>query len=387
MSRMIFVNLPVTDLERSKAFYEAIGSRNEPKFTNEAAAMMVAFGHHLRHAPDSPLLCNVHPQADCRRQQQQPGAALHLVRQPGRGRPDHRRRGRRRRQGRSVSPKTGRWAGRCTAAASRIPTAIIGSRCGWTRRSPNRARIRSKARQPNPPRNIRSLGGKNASQSERRDRDHRLSLGARVRPGRGPRPARPLGARGGRARLSRSPARPGPAERISQGTAVRPGARASATARSRSSRAARSSNISARRARRCCRAIAQGKYRAIQWTYAALNSVEPAILNLLLIDVFFAGEEWAKLRRPGAEDFARLKLKRVSDWLGDKEWLEGDRFTIGDLIMVTTLRFLRHTDLVAELRQPRRFLETRRSAPRIPARASRPARRHSASINRKESAA
>jgi predicted lactoylglutathione lyase len=38
---MIFVNLPVRDLERSKAFYEAIGFRNEPKFTNDAAAMMV----------------------------------------------------------------------------------------------------------------------------------------------------------------------------------------------------------------------------------------------------------------------------------------------------------------------------------------------------------
>jgi predicted lactoylglutathione lyase len=41
MTRMIFVNLPVQDLERSKAFYEAIGFRNEPKFSNEAAAMMV----------------------------------------------------------------------------------------------------------------------------------------------------------------------------------------------------------------------------------------------------------------------------------------------------------------------------------------------------------
>ena len=91
----------------------------------------------------------------------------------------------------------------------------------------------------------------------------------------------------------------------------------------------------------------QGKYRAIQWTYAALNSVEPAILNLLLIDIFYAGEEWAKLRRPGAEDFAKLKLKRVSEWLGNKQWLEGERFTIGDLLMITVLRFLRHTDLVA----------------------------------------
>ena len=92
----------------------------------------------------------------------------------------------------------------------------------------------------------------------------------------------------------------------------------------------------------------QGKYRAIQWTYAALNSVEPAILNLLLIDIFFKGEEWATLRRPGAEEFAKLKLKRLSDWLGDKEWLE-DRFTIGDLMMTTTRRVLRQTDLVEQV--------------------------------------
>ena len=91
------------------------------------------------------------------------------------------------------------------------------------------------------------------------------------------------------------------------------------------------------------------RFRAIQWTYAALNSVEPAILNLLLIDIFYTGEEWATLRRPGAEEFVNLKLKRVSDWLGDKQWLEGDRFTIGDLVMATVFRFLRHTDLVSNI--------------------------------------
>src|SRR6476659_6356055 len=106
----------------------------------------------------------------------------------------------------------------------------------------------------------------------------------------------------------------------------------------------------------------QGKYRAIQWTYAALNSVEPAILNLLLIDVFFQGEEWAKLRRQGAEEFAKLKLKRLSDWLGDKEWLE-DRFTIGDLLMVTVLRFLRHTNLVAEIPNLAAYLERGQARP------------------------
>jgi predicted lactoylglutathione lyase len=40
MSKMIFVNLPVTDLDRSKAFYEAIGAQYEPKFSHENATMM-----------------------------------------------------------------------------------------------------------------------------------------------------------------------------------------------------------------------------------------------------------------------------------------------------------------------------------------------------------
>jgi glutathione S-transferase len=92
---------------------------------------------------------------------------------------------------------------------------------------------------------------------------------------------------------------------------------------------------------------AVARIHAIQWTYAALNSVEPAIQNLTAIDLFYSNEEWGKLRRPGAEEFARLKLKRVADRLGDKEWLE-DHFTIGDLIMTTVLRIPRHTDLVAE---------------------------------------
>jgi len=94
-----------------------------------------------------------------------------------------------------------------------------------------------------------------------------------------------------------------------------------------------------------------------------LNSVEPAILNLLLIDVFYKDEEWAKLRRAGAADFARLKLKRLSDWLGDKTWLEGDRFSIGDLVMTTTLRFLRHTDMVAQFPNLAAFLKRSEARP------------------------
>lgn len=41
MSKLVFINLPVTDLEKSKAFYEAVGAANNPQFTDETAACMV----------------------------------------------------------------------------------------------------------------------------------------------------------------------------------------------------------------------------------------------------------------------------------------------------------------------------------------------------------
>lgn len=88
------------------------------------------------------------------------------------------------------------------------------------------------------------------------------------------------------------------------------------------------------------------RWRAIQWTYAALNSVEPAIQHRVLLDAFYGDQEWAKLRKPSADEFARLKLQRVTDWLGDKQWLEGDRFTIGDLVMITVLRMAKIGGLI-----------------------------------------
>jgi glutathione S-transferase len=91
----------------------------------------------------------------------------------------------------------------------------------------------------------------------------------------------------------------------------------------------------------------RARTRAMCWVVAALNSVEPAIMNLVAIDMFYAGEEWAKLRRPGAQDFVRLKLSRVAAWLGERDYLE-DRFTVADLLMTTVLRNLGNSGLVAE---------------------------------------
>lgn len=89
-----------------------------------------------------------------------------------------------------------------------------------------------------------------------------------------------------------------------------------------------------------------GRARAIAWMFAALNSVEPSIIFLLLADVFRADEPWTKQAHPTIEALVRKKLGDVAQHLSDRTWLEADRFTAGDLMMATTLRFLRHTDLV-----------------------------------------
>jgi glutathione S-transferase len=87
--------------------------------------------------------------------------------------------------------------------------------------------------------------------------------------------------------------------------------------------------------------------RARTWMFAALNSVEPHVQNLTTIDLFFPNEEWARLRRPAAEKMAQSRLDAVVASLAGRDYLEG-RFTAGDLLMVSVLRFLRHTSMVAD---------------------------------------
>jgi glutathione S-transferase len=87
--------------------------------------------------------------------------------------------------------------------------------------------------------------------------------------------------------------------------------------------------------------------RATQWLIAALNSIEPFVMNVAAIDLFYAQEEWAKLRRPGAVAFVQRRLSALAMSLGDKSFLDGERFTAGDLMMTTVLRILTHTDIVA----------------------------------------
>jgi glutathione S-transferase len=91
----------------------------------------------------------------------------------------------------------------------------------------------------------------------------------------------------------------------------------------------------------------KGRARTRAWMFAALNSVEPAVQQLVEIDLFHGEAEWAKARRPAVVERVEKRLAGLQDWLGDRDYLE-DRFTAGDLLMTTVLRFLRHTSIVAE---------------------------------------
>jgi glutathione S-transferase len=83
---------------------------------------------------------------------------------------------------------------------------------------------------------------------------------------------------------------------------------------------------------------AGARARATQWLIAALNSIEPHLMNVAVIDLFYSNEEWAKLRRPGAVEFARHRLNSLAKFLGEQPYLDGERFTAGDLMMTTVLR-------------------------------------------------
>ena len=84
---------------------------------------------------------------------------------------------------------------------------------------------------------------------------------------------------------------------------------------------------------------AAGRARVTSWVISALNSVEPFAQNLANLDSFYVGQPWVEGYRPVARANIERRLKSLSRWLGDKDWLEG-RFTAGDIIMVTVLREL-----------------------------------------------
>lgn len=88
-----------------------------------------------------------------------------------------------------------------------------------------------------------------------------------------------------------------------------------------------------------------GRWAATSWLIAALNSVEPMVMRLTALDVFYADQPWAKDARPSASEQTRARLASTEQALGDKEWFAG-RFSIADIMMTTVLRNLDHDPAV-----------------------------------------
>ena len=87
------------------------------------------------------------------------------------------------------------------------------------------------------------------------------------------------------------------------------------------------------------------RMRAIAWMFAAVNTLEPPIVELGMARLFERDESWYAQRLPMLEDRVRTRLRQLSARVGDAQWLDG-AFSAGDLMMVTVLRRLERTDLL-----------------------------------------
>ncbi len=92
---------------------------------------------------------------------------------------------------------------------------------------------------------------------------------------------------------------------------------------------------------------ADARARAIMWMFAALNSVEPAILDLVIAKFVEGDKPWSKERLPLVVDRIRDRLRQLSARLGDADWLDGG-FSAGDLMMVSVLLRLKPSGILGE---------------------------------------
>jgi glutathione S-transferase len=92
---------------------------------------------------------------------------------------------------------------------------------------------------------------------------------------------------------------------------------------------------------------ANDRKRAIAWMFAALNTVEPPILDLMVAKLIEGDRPWAAERLPLVHNRIRDRLKQLSACLGDNDWLDGP-FSAGDLMMVSVLVRLKASGLLSE---------------------------------------
>jgi glutathione S-transferase len=92
---------------------------------------------------------------------------------------------------------------------------------------------------------------------------------------------------------------------------------------------------------------AHARERAVMWMFAALNTIEPPILDLFTARILEGDKPWAAERLPLVKDRLRARLQQLSRRLGDADWLDG-AFSAGDLMMVSVLLRARGSGMLDE---------------------------------------
>jgi glutathione S-transferase len=87
--------------------------------------------------------------------------------------------------------------------------------------------------------------------------------------------------------------------------------------------------------------------RAITWMFAALNTLEPPIVDYAIAKLVERGEPWYEQRLPVVLERIRKRLGELSARLGDADWLDGE-FSAGDLLMVSVLLRLKDSGMLEE---------------------------------------
>ena len=90
----------------------------------------------------------------------------------------------------------------------------------------------------------------------------------------------------------------------------------------------------------------EGRALAVQWAFAAVNTIEPPALQLFVIDHFSAEQAWAKEQRPSLVTWAQARLAALDGLLAGRKYIAGDAFSAPDILVTTVLRILQHTDLL-----------------------------------------
>ena len=285
MPKMIFVNLPVADVAKSTAFYEAIGFEKNPQFSNEQASCMVwsdtihvmllshEFYAHLSRPSRSPTPTRSAPRCSaCRATAAPRSITISEPRWPP-----------------AAAKSTGRRiTASCTARAFEDLDGHASRRCTWTWRPPRQRWARPNRHDPQHRYRCRRVccdvpdldrpDCLTGTRYARPARHHRLRLGARIRARPRPRPARALGARGSRPALRRRLAegRRGKAADTAQCQPFGQVPDAIATAQSRCSNRARSCCTSPNAPAACSPPTPPPASARSNGCVAALNSVEPS---------------------------------------------------------------------------------------------------------------